>query len=274
MNNSVSRNNAPPILSQIKDLNNQQSGGKELKLTSATASEFFGLAEKTGVATRMFGSNSIWGKITASFGFDTTAKLKSKVISELKENLKASIQSDLKLGVSQKTGLTKTVDKMNDNEFNEPLLTPKTVISFVDGKLADLEGQVKKALEPQNTTVNSEVTEQDNKKSEAGLLEMITSFFSGSKTEETLTSNDPVAPAGVNSKNNTKNTPQIKNNKVENPVIINPKSDVVLDETRKIILKRGEGLERVEERAAELHRGAVEFKSLTSALVEKSKKKK
>ena len=45
-------------------------------LQSENLSEFFGLKTKTGVTTRMFGSNTTWGKITALFCLDSTNRVK------------------------------------------------------------------------------------------------------------------------------------------------------------------------------------------------------
>jgi hypothetical protein len=113
---------------------------------------------------------------------------------------------------------------------------------------------------------------------------MITSIVLGSKTKETpgrITSNDPVAPTGVNSKKNPNNTPQIDNNKVENPVTSNKKLDVKnkissqqnFSETREVLSNNVVTLEGVNEGAAELHGKAGVFAGDSSALVEKLKKR-
>jgi|GEM_PF-4876824 len=71
------------LLPSIERLNKDTTEqNKELKVQSQNWSEFFGLKTKTGVTTRMFGSNTTWGKITALFCLDSTNRVKRMVVNE------------------------------------------------------------------------------------------------------------------------------------------------------------------------------------------------
>ena len=78
--------NTSLLLQSIESLNQDETKqNKELKVKSQNWSEFFGLKTKTGVTTRMFGSNTTWGKITALFCLDSTNRVKNMVVNEFKQ---------------------------------------------------------------------------------------------------------------------------------------------------------------------------------------------
>jgi hypothetical protein len=131
-----------PFLNKIEKLNSGTNAYKEFKLKSANASEFFGLAKKTGVTTRMFGRNSIWGRITAYFGFDTTynvnEEVNKKVRDELKKNVTKIINDEKVFDKLRKETLIESLNKdiditpiCDDHGIH---LTPEMVMKFAKEK--------------------------------------------------------------------------------------------------------------------------------------------
>lgn len=66
----------------VTKYNDNPEPNPELKLKAANFSEFLGLKEKTGIGVRTFGKHSIWGKVTACLGLDSTEKVKKQIAND------------------------------------------------------------------------------------------------------------------------------------------------------------------------------------------------
>ncbi len=144
--------NTSLLIQSIEGLNEKNTTqGKELKVKSQNWSEFFGLKTKTGVTTRMFGSNTTWGKITALFCLDSTNTVKRMIEDELQkqdsEKTHLLEDSELKEKLNGNNPSDSLKEKLNNTDQNGKLppltpLTPAAVMNFVKSKNKGLDEKV------------------------------------------------------------------------------------------------------------------------------------
>ena len=124
----ISSTTQTPIYDQVSNLEKFH-GDKELKLTSDGT-----------VATKMFGSDSRMGNITAFFGkllgYDDGTKLKEQFLEEFKKTLNARIDNNT-IGLDEKTK-TDLQNRVNSFNLDQPTgaskLTAKTLMTFAAPK--------------------------------------------------------------------------------------------------------------------------------------------
>ncbi len=129
----------------------QSHGDQELKLTSNGT-----------VATKMFGSDSTMGKVTAFFGklfgYDDGTKVKEKFLQEFQDKLTKQI-NDSGLTSDQKQELSNSVDSLNLKSFLQqsnngkpaPKLTAGTLITFAETEAKKIDTSISKYVTPNNS---------------------------------------------------------------------------------------------------------------------------
>jgi hypothetical protein len=147
----ISSTTQTPIYDQVSNLEKSH-GDKELKLTSNGT-----------VATKMFGSNSTMGKITARlgtfFGYDDGAQVKEQFLEEFKKKLTIQINdSDLK--PAQKQELSNSVNSLDLESFLQkssdgkpaPKLTAKTLMTFATEKTKNIQQEIQTKVDFNRTS--------------------------------------------------------------------------------------------------------------------------